>query len=175
MTLHHYTEDVHNQTYTLGSNNQPIELRGSGDNPSDTWINRVKWYRVADKPNSPGPEYQWQFSTPNYILINDMSVPQGEWIVPEPIPPNDHTLRRWTLENKYLEATKSLILLSGETVEDNEWPKLEDVEFEQKSITASINNLQATTLILATLNYTFFQILQYGGNWEEIEYHSELN
>jgi len=83
-------------------------------------------------------------------------------------------IKRKVLENKYLEATKALIQLSGGVVADGEWPKLEDVDFEQKAALAATNNATATTLVLATLNYTFFQLKLMDWDWENIEYRPEV-
>lgn len=83
-------------------------------------------------------------------------------------------IKRKQLENKYLEATKSLLQLAGETVPDGVWPKLEDVEFEQKAIIAVTNNAAMTSLVLSTLNYTFFQLKLINWAWENIQYRPEV-
>lgn len=94
--------------------------------------------------------------------------------IPPIPPPTEDQIRQWALENKYLEATKNLILLAGQTPTE-EWPKLEDVEFEQISITAATNNIVMATLLLSTLNYTFFQLKLLGVAWENISYHTNLS
>ena len=84
MTTHHYTGPAHDATYTLGARDRPRELLGSGDSPSDAWLNRVGWHRVADHPNPPAPTgYRWTPGDPEYALAGVVSTPQGAW---EPIP-----------------------------------------------------------------------------------------
>jgi len=61
---------------------------------------------------------------------------------------------RKAYENKYLEATKQLMILAGETVADNTWPKLEDTDFATIGYTASTNAPGPAGFLLATLNYT---------------------
>lgn len=89
-------------------------------------------------------------------------------------PVSADVLKRMQLENKYLEATKSLILLAGEAVAEGTWPKLEDVDFETKASAAMANNVAVASLLLATLNYTFFQLKLVDWAWEDIEYRSEI-
>ena len=87
-------------------------------------------------------------------------------------PPTEDELRRYAFENAYLEATKELIILAGGTVVDGEWPKLEDADFMVTQVTALSANIVAATCALNTLQYTYPQILRYGGTWEGIAYHS---
>ena len=166
--IHHYVNNVFNSSATTGKN---CPVSGAGENPSSSWLKPYEWYYVQDKSESPGPEYVWQFSEPNYLLVDDFSVPQGEWIIPEPIPPSEDILRRYEMENAYLEATRGLMLLAGEIVEEGTWPKLEDVQFMSIRRAAMTNNLIVAVELLDTLLYTFPQIIRYGGTWEEIEYH----
>lgn len=84
-------------------------------------------------------------------------------------------IKRKMLENKYLEATKSLMLLAGDTIGDGVWPKLEDVDFETKASLAAVSNASQTSLLLSTLNYTFFQLKLLRWDWEKIEYRPEIN
>lgn len=90
---------------------------------------------------------------------------------PAPVLPTEDQLKQWALENKYLEATRSLIELSGQ-IPSVDWPKLEDVEFEQIAMIAATNNIAITTLLLSTLNYTFFQLKLLNVRWEDIQHHS---
>lgn len=83
--------------------------------------------------------------------------------------PSADDIKRMVLENTYLDATKNLILLSGGTVPDNTWPKLEDTDFSNISLLAANNNPALATVLLATLNYTFFQLKMMGWAWENIE------
>lgn len=83
------------------------------------------------------------------------------------------TLERMALENKYLLATKQLCELAGDEIPEGTWPKLEDVEFEIKAITATKNAPTLVPLLLATLNYTYFQLKLRNWEWEQIE-HREL-
>lgn len=85
----------------------------------------------------------------------------------------DSDLERMALENKYLEATKQLCELAGEEVPEGTWPKLEDVDFEEKAAIASENNPGLASLLMSTLTYTFFQLKLMGWEWERIE-HREL-
>lgn len=91
--------------------------------------------------------------------------------IPPPQPPSEEQLRQWGLENKYLEATKSLIELAGQTSTE-EWTKLEDIDFETMAIAAITNNVGIATLLLSTLNYTFFQLKLLDVRWEDIQYHN---
>jgi hypothetical protein len=83
------------------------------------------------------------------------------------------SLERLTYENKYLQATKQLMQLAGQTVAEGEWPKLSDAEFETVAIAAATANPGMTQVLLATLNWTL-TVLKYDLNvkWEEITYHS---
>jgi hypothetical protein len=87
-------------------------------------------------------------------------------------PPTEDELHRFAFENAYLEATKALIILAGGTVADGEWPKLEDADFAATQVTALSANIIEATCALNTLQYTYPQILRYGGTWEGITYHS---
>jgi len=88
--------------------------------------------------------------------------------------PEKQILKRKQLENKYLETTKNLIVLAGDEVPDGTWPKLEDVDFEVKAAIAMENNMAIASLLLSTLNYTFFQLKLIGWKWEDIEYRIDI-
>lgn len=85
--------------------------------------------------------------------------------------PSQETLRRWALENEYMEATRGLLLASGRTVAEGEWPKLEDVAFRTVAADACGAAPGQAALLLATLNYTFFQLKSAGVLWEDITHH----
>ena len=68
------------------------------------------------------------------------------------------------------------MILAGETVEDNTWPKLEDVDFATIGLSASNNAPGPAGFLLATLNYTLTTLkYDYGWQWEQIEYRPEIN
>jgi len=85
----------------------------------------------------------------------------------------ENLIKQWNLENKYLEATKALIELSGTVIEKDEWPKLEDVEFERVAEIAAKKDAAVVSVLLSTLLYTFFQLKILGVSWESIEYHEQ--
>jgi hypothetical protein len=90
-------------------------------------------------------------------------------------PPSQEEFERKSYENKYLEATKQLMLLAGETVEEGTWPKLEDTDFATIGLTASVRFPGQAGFLLATLNYTLTTLkYDYNWAWEQIEYRPEI-
>jgi hypothetical protein len=130
-----------------------------------------KWWEVAHT--------RWVDSGYMYLvewLSNPSNIPDEVPYVAPPDPPVDPTINeRKSYENKYLEATKQLMLLAGETVPDNTWPKLQDTDFATIGLTASINSPGQASFLLSTLNYTLTTLkYDYGWTWEQIEYRPEI-
>ncbi len=88
---------------------------------------------------------------------------------------SDEETERKKYENKYLEATKQLVLLSGGTVEEGTWPKLEDYDFETIGMQACVNNPGVGAFLMTSLEYTL-RTLKYDFSWpwEQIEYRPEV-
>ena len=84
---------------------------------------------------------------------------------------DENTVNLYTMENLYLETTKKLIILAGKNIEENDWQKLEDEQFIIVRKEAIINNITEAIELLDTLNYSFTQIIRYGGTWDKIKYH----
>jgi hypothetical protein len=90
------------------------------------------------------------------------------------MPDDMPTIQRKILENTYLMATQSLILLA-EGKEPSIGIKLEDIEFQRISNIASVKYPGPTSVLLSTLTYTFFQLkFSYNWTWEDIEFRPEV-
>ena len=81
--IHHYTDTTHDSTGTYRS------IPGAGSHPSRAWLAAHGWYHVAQLPPAPGPGMTWHPADPPYLLVDGLSVPQGDWRetpAPEPTP-----------------------------------------------------------------------------------------
>lgn len=82
-------------------------------------------------------------------------------------------MQRWVYENTYIKATQSLRKLAGQTVSDDDYSLLSDVQFVSVALTA----VQASPIgafLLTTINYTLGAVKELGGTWETIAWHSEV-
>lgn len=120
----------------------------------------------------PPPEYDFEKEVLREVLtIDEENKTVTISYIKEKNPDYENLVKQYILENEYLEATRNLVLLSGGLVAEGDYPKLEDVEFKQISMLAMQNNPNMASLLLNTLNYTFFQ-LKFGCNvrWEDIQH-----
>jgi hypothetical protein len=78
-------------------------------------------------------------------------------------------------ENKYLETTKSIMKLAGMPVDEDEWPKLEDTDYENIGLEACVNNPALGGFLLTSLTYLYRTLkTDFEWKWEDIEYRSEI-
>ena len=149
--------------------------------PKEPIISKAGW-KILSVENSPVVPNEKILVSDSLVIENDVVKHEQvlrdkteEELNPTPLPPTDDDLRQWALENKYLEATKALVELSGTVVKEGEWTKLEDIEFEDIAQKASKQDSATASVLLSTLLYTFFQLKLLGVSWENIEYHELPN
>lgn len=103
---------------------------------------------------------------------------QAKTPTPEPQMTNEQLaeiVERKKLENKYLEVTKQIMRLAGQTVGDDEWPKLEDTDYETIGLQACVNNPAVGSFLLTTLAYVHRTLkTDYNWQWIDIEYRPEV-
>lgn len=135
-------------------------------------INNIRILPVEDDPVIPSDqEIISRTYTVGSIIVSVSVMTQTK---PTPSSTIDEfTLRRWELENKYLETTKQLILLAGRP-DPGEWIKLEDTEYEIIAQEATLNNPGVAALLVSTIMYAFFQLKMLNVRWEDIVYHNEI-
>jgi len=86
-----------------------------------------------------------------------------------------YVLKRSILENEYLEATKQLCILAGDTIEDSTYPKLNNSEYNEKSKLAIIKNSNEAFLIISTMSYKLLSLnIEYNWKWEQIEHRNNI-
>lgn len=72
--IHKYQDNTYQRSGTYR------DVPGAGDHPSKGWLKRQGWYEVAQLPPQPSSLHIWEPASPPYILVNDISTPQGQWI-----------------------------------------------------------------------------------------------
>ena len=84
-------------------------------------------------------------------------------------------IERKKYENQYLVVTKQIMQLAGMTVGENEWPKLEDVDYQSVGLQACINNPAIGGFLVTTLAYLHRTLkTDFEWAWANVEFRPEV-
>ena len=85
------------------------------------------------------------------------------------------TQERMALENKYLQCSRQICLWAGDQLEDDVYPKLNNIDFENKSQLAVSNMKEEANRIITTMTWCLFDLqMNHNWAWENIEYRGNL-